>query len=312
MNLDSNPKRMINYSIIIPHKNSVNLLRRCLFSIPQREDVQIIVVDDNSNRDVDNLKEVVSQFPCTELVLTSGGGAGHARNIGLKYVKGKWILFADADDFFHQNFLEELDKYLETQVDIVFFDTDSCYSKNLKSCETRIYEISEGIKNRDIEYLKWKVHVVWGKLFNANLIQENNLRFDEVIASNDVTFACMASYYARNVRIDSFILYCSTVNLNSLCYKMSRENIDARVDVALRFNRFVHSIGKGKYQINLFSILLFYKQLSFMLFMEKLYIYLRTVTIKMMLQDAKLSLNGIKRLLLGKGKLRKLQNLKND
>lgn len=305
MNLDSNPKRMINYSIIIPHKNSVNLLRRCLFSIPQREDVQIIVVDDNSNRDVDNLKEVVSQFPCTELVLTSEGGAGHARNIGLKYVKGKWILFADADDFFHQNFLEELDKYLETQVDIVFFDTDSCYSKNLKSCETRIYEISEGIKNRDIEYLKWKVYVVWGKLFNANLIQENNLRFDEVIASNDVTFACMASYYARNVRIDSFILYCSTVNLNSLCYKMSRENIDARVDVALRFNRFVHSIGKGKYQINLFSILLFYKQLSFMLFMEKLLFYLRKISITMLLQDFKLSLNGFKRLLLGKNKLRK-------
>lgn len=310
MNLDSNPTRMINYSIIIPHKNSVNLLQRCLNSIPQREDVQIIVVDDNSNIDVDNLKEVVSQFQCTELVLTSGGGAGHARNIGLKHVKGKWVLFADADDFFHQNFLKEIDKYLETQVDIVFFDTDSCYSENLKLCETRIYEISKGIKNRDIEYLKWKVHVVWGKLFNANLIQENNLRFDEVIASNDVTFACMASYYAKNVRMDSYVLYCSTVNLNSLCYKMSRENIDARVDVALRFNRFVHSIGKGKYQINLFSILLFYKQLSFLLFIKKLHIYLRTVTIKMILQDVKLSLNGIKRLLLGKGKLRKLQNLK--
>ena len=289
MNLDSNPNRMINYSIIIPHKNSVNLLRRCLFSIPQREDVQIIVVDDNSNRDVDNLKEVVSQFPCTELVLTSGDGAGHARNIGLKHVKGKWVLFADADDFFHQNFLEEIDKYLE----------------NLKPCETRIYEISKGIKNRDIEYLKWKVHVVWGKLFNANLIQKNNLRFDEVIASNDVTFACMASYYAKNVEIDSFILYCSTVNLNSLCYKMSRENIDARVYVALRFNRFVHSIGKGKYQINLFSILLFYKQLSFMLFMEKLLFYLRKISITMLLQDFKLSLNGFKRLLFGKNKLRK-------
>ena len=39
---------MINYSIIIPHKNIPNLLQRCLDSIPNREDVQIIVVDDNS------------------------------------------------------------------------------------------------------------------------------------------------------------------------------------------------------------------------------------------------------------------------
>jgi cellulose synthase/poly-beta-1,6-N-acetylglucosamine synthase-like glycosyltransferase len=40
---------MINYSIIIPHKNIPQLLQRCLDSIPRREDVQIIVVDDNSD-----------------------------------------------------------------------------------------------------------------------------------------------------------------------------------------------------------------------------------------------------------------------
>jgi len=40
---------MINYSIIIPHKNIPHLLVRCLDSIPQREDVQIIVADDNSD-----------------------------------------------------------------------------------------------------------------------------------------------------------------------------------------------------------------------------------------------------------------------
>ena len=39
---------MINYSIIISHKNIPDLLSRCLDSIPKREDIQIIVVDDNS------------------------------------------------------------------------------------------------------------------------------------------------------------------------------------------------------------------------------------------------------------------------
>lgn len=39
------------YSIIIPHKNIPDLLRRCLDSIPQRPDIQIIVVDDNSSPD---------------------------------------------------------------------------------------------------------------------------------------------------------------------------------------------------------------------------------------------------------------------
>ena len=37
------------YSIIIPHKDIPDLLQRCLDSIPVRDDVEVIVVDDNSN-----------------------------------------------------------------------------------------------------------------------------------------------------------------------------------------------------------------------------------------------------------------------
>jgi glycosyltransferase involved in cell wall biosynthesis len=37
------------YSVIIPHKNIPKLLQRCLDSIPQREDIQIIIIDDNSD-----------------------------------------------------------------------------------------------------------------------------------------------------------------------------------------------------------------------------------------------------------------------
>ena len=40
---------MFTYSIIVPHKNCVPLLQRCLNSIPQRDDIQIIVVDDVSD-----------------------------------------------------------------------------------------------------------------------------------------------------------------------------------------------------------------------------------------------------------------------
>jgi len=38
-----------NYSFIIPHKNCPDLLQRCVDSIPERDDVQVIVVDDNSD-----------------------------------------------------------------------------------------------------------------------------------------------------------------------------------------------------------------------------------------------------------------------
>ena len=37
------------FTIIIPHKNVPDLLQRCLDSIPKRDDLHIIVVDDNSD-----------------------------------------------------------------------------------------------------------------------------------------------------------------------------------------------------------------------------------------------------------------------
>ncbi len=44
---------MFDYSIIIPHYNIPKLLLRCVKSIPERDDVQIIVVDDCSPENVD-------------------------------------------------------------------------------------------------------------------------------------------------------------------------------------------------------------------------------------------------------------------
>jgi len=42
---------MIYYSFVIPHYNTPDLLQRLIDSIPQREDIEVIVVDDNSDDD---------------------------------------------------------------------------------------------------------------------------------------------------------------------------------------------------------------------------------------------------------------------
>ena len=34
------------YSVIIPHRNTPDLLERCLDSIPERADIQVLVIDD--------------------------------------------------------------------------------------------------------------------------------------------------------------------------------------------------------------------------------------------------------------------------
>jgi glycosyltransferase involved in cell wall biosynthesis len=90
-------KEEINYSIIIPHKNIPALLQRCLNSIPRREDIQIIVVDDNSDSNIVDFEHFPGMDePCVDVVFTKEGkGAGYARNVGLSKAKGKWLFIPE-------------------------------------------------------------------------------------------------------------------------------------------------------------------------------------------------------------------------
>ena len=88
-------------SIIIPHHNLVSLLKRCLDSIPDRCDFEVIVVDDNSNSESISKLKLLDIHKNVNIIYThEGKGAGYARNVGIERAKGKWVLFCDSDDFF--------------------------------------------------------------------------------------------------------------------------------------------------------------------------------------------------------------------
>ena len=149
------------YSIIIPHKNIPQLLQRCLDSIPRREDIQIIVIDDNSSPEIVDF----AHFPGrerddVEIVFTrEGRGAGYARNEGLKRAKGKWLLFADTDDFFLPDFLKTLDVYGDTDYDLVTFRAESADCDTLKPVPSRqgYYGVYEKItEDVDVDFTKPK------------------------------------------------------------------------------------------------------------------------------------------------------------
>lgn len=234
---------MINYTIIIPHKNIPDLLQRCLDSIPQREDLQVIVVDDNS----DSEKVDFAHFPGRDRTDVEcyfpkeGKGAGYARNVGLRHARGKWLLLADADDFFHPNLLEILDQWTNSTCDIIYFETDSVDSDTLEPVAARLHIHTSQISKEKMENNATWIYPV-GKMICAELVRNHGILFEEVRWSNDVMFSARCSYYAgKNVDICSDMLYCATDRKNSLCTERpSEEHLRCRLDVALRFERFVY------------------------------------------------------------------------
>ena len=252
----------INYTFIIPHKNIPELLKRCLDSIPRREDIQIIVVDDNSDPDKVDFEHFPGlNEPCVEVYFTKEGkGAGYARNIGLKYARGKWLLFADADDYFLSNVLDVVDEYLFEDSEIVYFKVESrCSDSNDISDRDLFfnelldqYELNEEDK---LKRIKYKFVVPWAKMIKRDLVVCNRVLFDEIKYSNDVMFSIYTASFAKSILVDMSKIYCVTSRNNSLINESGKDSFFIRYVVILRKNLYLRSIGDFQYQSHVIPLL---------------------------------------------------------
>ena len=254
----------INYTFIIPHKNIPDLLQRCLNSIPRRDDIQIIVVDDKSDPDKVDFEHFPGiGEPCVEVYFTKEGkGAGYARNVGLKHAKGKWLLFADADDYFLSNVLIILDKYMYSNNSIIYFAVESRYSDtNELSSRDKYFNALLFDTNLNDEYsiknLKYRYIVPWGKMVSSKLILDNHLYFDEIPYGNDVMFSVYAAFFSQSISVDMSKIYCITERRESLTKQRTWKSFCVRYIVLLRRNKFLQSIGDDIYCYRVFPWFLF-------------------------------------------------------
>lgn len=251
---------MISYSIIIPHHNTPDLLSRLLNSIPQRDDIEIIIVDDNSDFDK---RANVSRYDVKSFYIdkNSTRGAGHARNIGMEHARGEWLLFADADDFFLSEAWLIIDKYKQSIYDIVYFGIESVDSKTLVSNERKqIYGslITTCLANPSIfnmTRLKCRHDVPWGKMIRHSLITKNNILFGETKYCNDTLFSTKSALAARSIAVEEKSIYCVTSEPSSLTHHRSIEANYIRLEVILQKNKLLREHGMGEHQISILHYL---------------------------------------------------------
>lgn len=241
---------MIRYSIIIPHYNIPELLVRCIDSIPDREDIQVIVVDDNSPDSGGYLSQYVElNRDNVEVVLThEGRGAGYARNIGLSRAKGKWLIFADADDFFTEDFANILEEYYDASEEIIYFNTRSCQCEDIAICadRTKDFMFERYSKMKDEKIFRFGYTEPWGKIISRDLIVRNNILFDETRVSNDYLFSVKTGHFAESIKIVNQPLYVYTVRQGSLASDDSQVHLDkltARLDAYINVQAFMQSVG---------------------------------------------------------------------
>lgn len=248
-----------NYSIIIPHHNTPDLLKRCISSIPEREDIEVLVVDDNSDTQyTQQIAQICQQRANVCLTLTKDGkGAGYARNVALKQARGKWVLFADADDYFLPDAWTYLDKHLQDKADIIYFHATCRYSDTNEPGDRHIHLariIDEYIAhpNDTTEgHLRYNYNEPWGKMIRASIIHNNAIVFDETRWANDLHFSTMVGASAKTITATQETIYCVTIAHGSLVHQHSLESRRCRYEVILRNNAYLRQIGKPEFQDSL-------------------------------------------------------------
>lgn len=240
------------FSIIIPHKNSSQTLERLLASIPSNEHIETIIIDDGSDTEEkiklnsfieDNIKIIYS---------SESRSAGKARNIGMAAATGKWLIFADADDYFAPDFkhlLANFKNFQDEETDIIYFDLTSVDSQGKTSYRHEIYSALVNNHNQNsAQNIRYQHTPPWGKIIRKALVSSNKIMFDEVPASNDVMFSIKAGHYARKIQVENCIGYVVTQTHGSITNTVSERNLISKFNVALRANKFLKDHGQPQFQ----------------------------------------------------------------
>ncbi|MCX8966990.1 glycosyltransferase [Erwinia psidii] len=211
------------FSLIVPVYNAAQYLETCIDSIllQSENNYEIIIVDDGST---DNSLVILDKYKNDERVNVlskENGGVSSARNYGLNVAKGDYISFVDADDFLPEETLATWRSLMQNNISMAVgqsegYTHDGIRIPNLTSSEnSKILNCADAIN--DILYFNPK-YGVCDKIFRADIINSNSLRFDEKIANfEDLLFVIHYLNLAENRKVvfSDKIIYNYRYSLNS-------------------------------------------------------------------------------------------------
>lgn len=225
---------MVKVSVVLPVYNTGEYISQCLDSILQQtlKDFEIICVDDGST---DSSRETVERYASQDhrirLYRQENQYAGVARNHGLRYAQGKYVVFWDSDDVFRAEALETL--YLQSekvQSDICICGADRLDNKTQKHIATDAYLRKDLMPDREVfnkhdipDYIfNLATNVPWNKMFRREFLQKHGLYFQEIRQANDTYFTLMSLFYAERITsVEKSLISYRVNNQESLSGKAS-------------------------------------------------------------------------------------------
>ena len=227
------------FSIIIPVYNSGMTIVPLLESIKKQSynDYEVIVVNDGS---IDDSEKIVlsyqNQFANLKYVYQENSGVSVTRNRGLCHATGKYILFAEADDFFECDAFEKLHTtILEDDSDLVCFDYYNYYNEQIKIValnlknESLTLNTEKAILNfLNYCYINQFASAVWNKVYKKEIIEKNNISFSKNLKiGEDLVFNVEYFCNVQAITTIKDVLYNYYQSENSIMRSFRRGNVES-------------------------------------------------------------------------------------
>lgn len=186
-------------SIIVPVYNVAQYLAQCIKSLLQQtfnaSTYEIILIDDGSTDDSSQIcQRFALQYPQRiRLQRKKNGGLSDARNYGLQFCQGKYVLFIDADDYVEPRMLERM------------YALTAGGHKKIVECNFWWEFADHAKKDLRFNYLSLKdylIHarvVAWNKLYLRQWLLNSQVLFPKGRLYEDQAFFFKTAAYLNDV-----------------------------------------------------------------------------------------------------------------
>lgn len=221
-------------SVIMPLYNVENCMGKSVQSVLDQtySDFELILVDDGSpDRSGQIAEEFKEKFPDKIRVIhQQNAGLGGARNTGVKYAEGKYLLFVDSDDTIAPNLLELcVAAGEESDAEIVAFEYDMRTEAGelIKTVKSPFNFPKNGDIRTDRKFLLLQ-SMAWNKLFLAEFYHSSGLEFPEHVWYEDLIFCTKLMSGAKRIVYLDQPLYRYSLRAGSI---MRNANIDRNREI---------------------------------------------------------------------------------
>ncbi len=183
----------VKISIIMPVYKVEDYVGKAIESIQAQTftDWEFLIVDDGTpDRSGEICDEYAKNDSRIQVFHTENGGAPTARNIAIEKAKGKYFYFLDSDDWAEPTMLEDMYNLAErdnAQLVVAGYFIDTYYSDteyrtdNLLVDDIVYTNSSDFRKDAHRLFDKNLLYTPWNKLFRADYILKNNIRFKKTL-----------------------------------------------------------------------------------------------------------------------------------